>query len=55
MEILIVFVLIVIISGMGFYLAHRPTVTPEEQDRIVLGELPPDAASSKKQPRDGAA
>ncbi len=50
MEILIVFALIVIISGMGFYVAHRPTVTPEEQDRIVRGELPPDAACEKSGP-----
>jgi len=55
MEILIVFALIVIIGGMGFYVAHRPTVTPEEQDRIVRGDVPPGAVSEKKRPRDGAA
>jgi len=40
MEILIVLALIVLIGGMGFYVAHRPTVTPEEQNRIVRGEAP---------------
>jgi hypothetical protein len=55
MAVLLVFALIVIIGGMGFYVAHRPTVTPEEQDRIVRGETLPGNVSEKKRPRDGAA
>lgn len=37
MEVLIVLALILVIGGVGFYVAHRPTVTPEEQDKIVNG------------------
>lgn len=55
MAVLLVLALIVIISGMGFYVAHRPTVTPEEQDRIVRGDALPGTVSERKQPRDGAA
>ena len=50
MAVLLVFTLIVIIGGMGFYVAHRPTVTPEEQDRIVRGDALPDTVSEKSGP-----
>jgi len=40
MAILLVFVLVVIIGGVGFYVAGRPTFTPAEQDLIVRGEVP---------------
>lgn len=35
MGILFVLLLILVIGGMGFYVASRPTVTPREQDEIL--------------------
>lgn len=52
MEILIVLALIVLIGGMGFYVAHRPTVTPEEQNRIVRSEAPLGSGLENKRPHD---
>lgn len=39
MEILFVLFLILVIGGMGFYVASRPTVTPREQDEIVARSI----------------
>lgn len=48
MATLFVFVLVVIIGGVGFYVAGRPTFTPAEQILIVRGEVPAGSDLEKK-------
>jgi len=47
MDILLLLVLLAVIGVGGYYVSQRPTVTREQQDAIVRGELDPDTLRPK--------
>ena len=50
MDILLLLALLVVIGGGGYWVSQRPTVTREQQDAIVRGELDPNTLQPKARP-----